>query len=284
MENLYDDYADVLGKVRQDTRLAPILDLVSLGIDYGYDTTLADIYYQPLSEPNDECIRLESLIVKVAVALGHRLGVGLHPQEVFKKPKETARILHGILEGFDAFEDKDAMFGILCSGEPPQYILENLVRHVYGDNELHFEDLVTVVEPRLLNALRNIWAAESAAAANEGDNNPRMARIIPYLRLYPVNPSSFVFMNLPDLVDLNTVVQSLDFSEENGVSDVDLLVMYCVGLAIIDADQYTVAYQKLEECLALINNEDLPEGPILKDAMVALKEIYGMEHTTDDQS
>lgn len=283
MENLYDDYADVLGKVRQEVRLAPILDLVSLGIEYGYDTTLADIYYQPLSEPNDECIRLEGLIVKVAVALGQRLGIGFNPQEVFKKPKETVRVLHGMLESFDAFEDKDALYGILCSGEPPQYILENMVRHVYGDNELHFEDLIEVVEPRLLNALRNIFAAQSAEDAKETETSPRMGRIVKYLRLYPANPSASVFMNLPALVDINAVVQSLDFSEDNGVSELELLVMYTVGLAIIDADHYDPAYEKLEECLALINNEDLPETPILKDALTGLKEIYDMGLEVDDE-
>ncbi|ANZ48619.1 hypothetical protein BIZ83_gp234 [Erwinia phage vB_EamM_ChrisDB] len=283
MENLYDDYADVLGKVRQEVRLAPILDLVSLGIDYGYDTTLADIYYQPLPEPNDECIRLEGIIVKVAVALGQRLGIGFNPQEVFKKPKETVRVLHGLLESFDEFEDKDALYGIMCSGEPAQFILENMARHVYGDNELHFEDLIVVVEPRLLNALRNIFAAQSAEDAEEGDNDPRMERIIPYLRQYPANPSAFVFMNLPTVVDLNAVVQSLDFSEENGISEIDLLVMYAVGLSIIGAADYQTAYGQLEENLALINNEDLPEGPILKDAMEGLKAVYAEELENHDE-
>lgn len=283
MENLYDDYADVLGKVRQETRLAPILDLVSLGIEYGYDTTLTDIYYQPLPEPNDECIRLEGVVVKVAVGLGQRVGIGFNPQEVFKKPKETVRVLHGILETFDAFEDKDALYGILCSGEPPQYILENMVRHVYGDNELHFEDLIVHVEPRLLNALRNIFAAESAEDAKETEVNPRMAQIIPYLRLYPANPSATVFMNLPAIVDINAVVQNLDFSEDNGLGELELLVIYTVGLAIMNAKQYDEAYDKLEDCLALINTDDLPEGPILKDAMTGLREIYGMGLEVDDE-
>lgn len=282
MENLYDDYADVLGKVRQEMRLAPLLDLVSLGIDYGYDTTLSDIYYKPLPEANDETIRLEAIIVKVAIALGQRLGVGFNPQEVFKKPKETARILHGLLESFDEFEDKDSLYGILCSGEPPQYILENMIRHVYGDNELHIENLIVVVEPRLLNALRNFMAAQSAEDASEGDINPRMTRIIPYLRLFPRNPSSYVFMNLPDLVDKNTIAQSLDFSEENGLSEVDLLVMYAVGLSIMDADTYDKAYVQLEENLALINNDDLPEGGILKEAMDALKAIYSVEQSDEE--
>lgn len=284
MENLYDDYADVLGQVRQEFRLAPLLDLVTLAIDYGYDTTLADIYYQPLPDQNDECLRLEALINRCAVALGQRLGVGFHPQQAFNKPKEVVRVLHGLLEAFEDFEDKDSLYGILCSGEPPQYILENLCRHVYGDNDLHFEDLIVVVEPRCLNVMRNFLAATSAEEANEGGINPRMSRIVPYLRIFPENPSSFVFLNLPDAVDETAVIQSLDFSEENGVGDIKLLAMYATGLAIIDNATYDEAYAALENKLALINTDDLPETPILQDAMAALKEIYAVEEPEDDQS
>jgi len=283
MENLYDDYADVLGMVRQEYRLAPLLDLVTLAIDYGYDTTLADIYYQPLPDQNEECLRLEAIINRCAIALAQRLGIGLHPQQALNKPKEVVRILHGLLETFDEFEDKDSLYGILCSGEPPQYILENLCRHVYGDNELHFEDLITVVEPRCLTVMRNFLAASASEEAEEGLANPRMARIVPYLRIFPENPSSFVFLNLPDVIDENAVIQSLDFSEDNAVSDIQLLTIYTVGLAIIAADTFEEAYELLEDKLVLLNNDELPEGPILKDALAALREIYGTQEDEDDE-
>ncbi|EPJ2511834.1 hypothetical protein ACTGOH_004791, partial [Salmonella enterica subsp. enterica serovar Bareilly] len=93
MIDIYTDYAAVLTVNRHEGRAAPMLDLVTLGMDYGYDVALSDVYSNPLSDPADETVRLESIIVKVAVGLGNRLGIGLNPQIVFQKPKETVRIL-----------------------------------------------------------------------------------------------------------------------------------------------------------------------------------------------
>lgn len=283
MSSLYEDYADKLGLVRQETRLAPMLDLVSLGIEYGYDTTLQDIYVNALPDMNDECIRLEEIINRVAVALAQRLGVGLNPQVAYRKPKEVVRIIHGLSSEFEEFEDTDTLYGILLSGEPDAYILENMVRYVYGDNDIHFEDLVVVVEPRVINVMRNFLAAGSAEAESATEINPRQQRVVQYLRVFPQNPSSYVFLNLADGTTPQDVIPSLDFSESNGVGEEELLAIYAVGLSIIDNDTFDTAYASLEEMLALINNDDVPEDPILKSGMEALKLIYALGVEGDDE-
>lgn len=283
MTNLYEDYADALGLVRQEFRLAPVLDLVSLAIEYGYDTTLTDIYVAPLPDQNEECLRLEAIINRCAVALAQRLGVGLNPQEAFKKPKEVVRIIHGLTSAFEEFEDTDTLYGILLSGEPPAYILENMVRYVYGDNDIHFEDLVVVVEPRVLTVMRNFLAATSAEQNAETENNPRMQRVVQYLRYFPQNPSSYVFLNLADTTDITSVVKALDFGEDTGLGEAELLTVYAVGLSIIQNDTFDKAYGALEEMLAQINSDEVPEEGILRDGLDALKAIYNTEVEEDEQ-
>ncbi|QQO90541.1 hypothetical protein pEaSNUABM42_00057 [Erwinia phage pEa_SNUABM_42] len=282
MTDLYEDYADTLGLVRQEGRLAPVLDLVSLAIEYGYDTTLMDIYTGQIPDMNEECLRLEALINRCACALAQRLGVGLNPQVAYRKPKEVVRILHGLTSAFEEFEDTDTLYGILLSGEPPAYILENMVRYVYGDNDIHFEDLVVVVEPRVMNVMRNFLAATSAEQQAEGTDNPRMQRVVQFLRVYPQNPSAYVFLNLSDTTDINSVVSALDFSDEGGVGESELLTIYAVGLSIIENETFDEAYAALEGMLELINSDEAPEEPILRDGLAGLKTIYGVEEQTDE--
>lgn len=277
MNNHYNDYADTLEQVRQELRLAPMLDLVSLAVEYGYDTTLDEIYYQPLPDLNDEVIRLEGTIIRCAVALAQRLGVGLNPQVAFNKPKEVVRIIHGLTDAFENFEDTDTLYGILLSGEPEQYIIENMIRYVYGDDDLHVEDLIVTVEPRTITVMRNFCAAMSAERSGESEFDARMARIVPYLRQYPQNPSSYVFMNLGPEIDVQALIKSLDFSDDNGVPELELLAIYAVGLSIINNDTYEDAYAALEGNLELINNENLPEGDVLKSCIAPLRAIYLLE-------
>lgn len=273
MIDIYTDYAAVLTVNRHEGRAAPMLDLVTLGMDYGYDVALSDVYSNPLSDPADETVRLESIIVKVAVGLGNRLGIGLNPQIVFQKPKETVRILHGVLEAFEEFEDSDALYGIVSSGETPEYILENMCRYVYGDENLHFEDLITVVSPRVLTVMENFLAAESLESQKRNSDDVRQERIVTYLRLFPENPSAFVFMNLPAEPDLTVVQQSLEFRVED-ISEIDLLTMYAVGLSIIPHAEFDGAYGDLEKNLALLNVDNVPPGEILRKGLEALKVIY----------
>lgn len=273
MIDIYTDYAAVLTVNRHEDRAAPMLDLVTLGMEYGYDVALSDVYSNPSADPADETIRLESIIVKVAVGLGNRLGIGLNPQIVFQKPKETVRILHGVLETFEDFEDSDALYGIVSSGETPEYILENMCRYVYGDENLHFDDLITVVSPRVLTVMENFLAAESLDEQSQGTDYERQARIVRYLRLFPENPSSYVFLNLPAVPDLTVVQQSLEFHVDD-VSEEDLLTIYAVGLSIIPHPEFDAAYADLEKNFALLNVDNLPQAEALRKGLEALKVIY----------
>ncbi|AWN08949.1 hypothetical protein MLDJOKPK_00125 [Salmonella phage SPAsTU] len=282
MIDIYTDYAAVLTVNRHEDRAAPMLDLVSLGMDYGYDVALSDVYFNPLSEPTEETVRLEGIIVKVAVALGNRLGVGLNPQIVFKKPKETVRILHGLLEKFEEFEDTDTLYGIVLSGETPEYILENMCRYVYGDDNLHFEDLITVVSPRVMTVMQNFLSASALEAQNAGNDYLRQGRVVAYLRAFPENPSAFVFLNLPPEPDLTVVQQSFDYAADD-ISEEDLLIMYSVGLSIIPNETFDEAYDDLAKNFALLNAENLPAGDLLRRAMGALKAIYGMDDEQEEE-
>ncbi|QVW55165.1 hypothetical protein pEaSNUABM29_00121 [Erwinia phage pEa_SNUABM_29] len=283
MIDIYTDYAAVLTVNRHEDRAAPMLDLVTLGMEYGYDVALSDAYYNPLSEPAEETIRLEGIIVKVAVALGNRLGVGLNPQIVYQKPKETVRILHGLLEKFEEFEDTDTLYGIVLSGETPEYILENMCRYVYGDDQLHFEDLITQVGPRVMTVMQNFLSAAALEQQDAGNDYLRQGRIVAYLRAFPENPSAFVFLNLPPEPDLTVVQQSFDYDADD-ISEEDLLIMYSVGLSIIPNETYDDAYEALSRNFALLNSENLPANDLLRRAMGALKVIYGNDEEGEEEN
>lgn len=281
MIDIYTDYAAVLTVNRHTDRAAPMLDLVSLGMDYGYDVALSDVYYNPSADPGDETIRLEAIIVKCAVALGNRLGVGLNPQQVYHKPKETVRILHGLLVAFEEFDDSDALYGIVMSGETPEYILENVCRYVYGDANIHFEDLVETVGPRVMTVLRNFLSA-SALDEQKGDNDYlRIGRVAAFLRVFPQNPSAFVFLNLPQSPDLTVVQQSLIFDDEDYTDD-EYLTMYSVGLSIIESDTYEDAYAVLSDNLDKLNTDGFPTLSLLEAGMAALKTIYGHDAAQEE--
>ncbi|ANZ50481.1 hypothetical protein STRATTON_56 [Erwinia phage vB_EamM_Stratton] len=283
MIDIYTDYAAVLTVNRHEDRAAPMLDLVTLGIDYGYDVALSDVYFEPSSDPADETIRLEGIIVKCAVALGNRLGVALNPQIVYHKPKETVRILHGLLEKFEDFDDSDSLYGIVMSGETPEHILENMCRVVYGDNNLHFEDLVISVGPRVMTVMRNYLAA-AALEEQKGDNDYlRIGRIAAYLRTFPQNPSAFVFLNLPQEPDMLVVQQALSFADDE-YSDDELLLMYAVGLSVIPFDDFDGAYGALAGNLEKINTDNYPPLPILEQGLVALKTIYGQDRAQEEEN
>lgn len=281
MIDIYTDYAAVLTVNRHEDRAAPMLDLVTLGIDYGYDVALSYVYFEPSADPADETIRLEGIIVKCAVALANRLGVGLNPQIVYQKPKEAVRILHGLLEKFEDFDDSDSLYGIVMSGETPEFILENMCRLVYGDNNLHFDDLVVRVGPRVMTVMRNYL---SAAALDEqrGDTDYlRIGRVAAYLRAFPQNPSAFAFLNLPQEPDLLVVQQSFIFDEED-YTDEEYLVMYSVGLSIIPNDTFDDAYAALAGNLDKLNTDNFPTLPLLEAGMKALKIIYGHDNEQED--
>lgn len=274
MTDIYDDYADKLTTQRHETRAAPMLDLVSLALEYGYEPTLSNIYFEPIPDPNDEVLRIEQIIMQCAIALAGRLGVGLNPQVANHKPKEVVRIIHGLTGSFEEFEDTDTLYGIVLSGEPAQFILENMIRYVYGDDDLHVEDLITNVEPRVLTVMENFLAATSLDG--QGEVDVRTGRVANYLRTFPQNPSAWVFMNLPPLVDLTVLTQSLDFADDNGLSAEETLVIYSVGLTIAICEDYDTAYTQLEKSLEMINNDDEDPRPILEQAIIGLKTIYGV--------
>lgn len=274
MIDIYTDYAAVLTVNRHESRAAPMLDLVTLGIDYGYDVALSDLYYRPSSDPADETVRLEGIIVKCAVALGNRLGVGMNPQIVYQKPKETVRILQGLLERFEDYDDSDSLYGIVMSGETPEYILENMCRLVYGDDNLHFEDLIERVGPRVMTVMRNFL---SAAALDERKSDPdyaRIGRIAAYLRAFPQNPSAFIFLNLPQEPDMLAIQQSLVFDEED-YTDEEYLVMYSVGLSVVANETFDSAYSALASNLDNLNTDNFPTLQLLEAGLKSLKEIYG---------
>ncbi|HCM8676836.1 TPA: hypothetical protein N4790_004560, partial [Shigella sonnei] len=247
----------------------------------GYDVALSDVYWQPSSDPADETVRLEGIIVKCAVALGNRLGVALNPQEVFRKPKETVRILDGITSKFEEFEDTDTLYGLVMSGETPEFILESICRYVYGDDNIHFEDLVIRVSPRVMTVMRNYLSAMVVDEQLAVGNDARLTRIAEYLRLYPQNPSAFVFLNLPEDPDLTVVQQSLVFDVED-YSETELLEMYTVGLSIIDNDDFDDAYADLSTNLEKLNNDGLQPITVLQPALKSLRLIYQVEEAEHD--
>jgi len=280
--NIYDDVADQITMYRHETRAAPMLDLTALILEFGYDVAMTEIYANPLPDQNDETIRYEMLVNHCAVALAAKLGVAVNPQVSFNKPREMVRIIQGLTSAFEEFEDMDTLYGIVLSGEPPMFVLENMIRYVYGDDNLHMEDLIVNVEPRVMTVMRNFLSAASLDA-QAGDTDPRTARIAQYLRVFPQNPSAWTFMNLPPQVDLTTLVKSLDFEEDNGVAPDELLLVYSVGMSVAVADNFDAAYAQLERSLELINNEGISPLPILQHGVEALRTIYPSETESDEQ-
>ncbi|QXO09478.1 hypothetical protein pEaSNUABM11_00054 [Erwinia phage pEa_SNUABM_11] len=280
--NIYDDVADQLIMYRHETRAAPLLDLVTILLDNGYEPALTEIYHQPLPDPNDETIRYEEIIVRCTVAFASKCGVAYNPQQVFRKPKEAGLILHGLLEGFEDNEDTDTLYGIVLSGEPPIFVLENLIRYVFGDDNLHVEDLIINVEKRVMTVLQNFLAAITLEKANL-QTDTRVPLLAAYLRYFPQNPVAWAFLNLPAQVDEKTLIQQFDFDEDNGVNQTELLVIYAVGLCVAQYSDFDGAYTHLEKALEALNADGLSVSPILQEGLQALKTIYG-EKVEDEQA
>lgn len=274
---IYVDCYNVITAARTEMRAAAMMDLVSLAIEFDYIPTLEEIYLNPLSETNDESIRIEHIIIRCAVSLAGRMGVALDRNEAYNKPKEVVRILQGLTSEFEAYEDTDTLYAILSSGEADQHILENLIRYVYGDDNLFIEDLIVNVEPRVLNVMRNYMAASSEESASGSEITPRQQRIVSYLRLFPENPSAFVFLNLSPEANAETIASALDFTVESKLGDASLLTIYTVGLAIVFNETFDAAYASLEDMLALINADEVPEDLVLPRALKAIRVIYGSE-------
>ncbi|MGL5397260.1 MAG: hypothetical protein ACRDBQ_18585 [Shewanella sp.] len=277
VDPIYADCYEIITTARHELRAAPMMDLVSLALAFDYTPTLEEIYLNPLSDTNEECIRIEHIIIRCAVSLAGRLGVGLDHNEAYNKPKEVVRIIQGLTSEFETYEDTDTLYAILLSGEPEQYILENLIRYVYGDDNLFIEDLITNVEPRVLNVMRNYMTAEAEASSSATEVTQRQQRIVSYLRLFPENPSAFVFLNISSEADAESVAGALDFTVESRIGDADLLTIYTVGLAITFNEDFDTAYASLEKMLALINADEVPENLVLPRALTAIKAIYGSE-------
>jgi hypothetical protein len=273
--NIYDDVADQLIAHRHETRAAAMLDLTTILIDNGYEPALTEIYHQPIPDPNEETIRYEEIIIRCAKNFGSKCGIAFNPQVAWHKPKETGLILHGLLEGFEANEDVDTLYGIVLSGEPPIFVLENLIRYVFGDDNLHVEDLIINVENRVMTVLQNFLSA-ATIEKNNLNTNDRMAHIAAYLRYYPQNPSAWVFMNLPPEVEEKVLIQQLDFGEDNGVSALELLAIYSVGLCVAQCDDFDSAYTQLEKSFEALNTDGYPATPTLQEGLQALKTIYGV--------
>lgn len=126
-----------------------------------------------------------------------------------------------------------------------------------------------------MTVLQNFLAA-ATIEKNNLNTDDRMARIAAYLRYYPENPSAWVFMNLPAEIDQKVLIQQLDFGDENGVSALQLLAIYSVGLSVAQCDDFDSAYTQLEKSFEALNTDGYPTSPTLQDGLQALKSIYGV--------
>ncbi len=272
---LYEFYANCLIEIRAPERAAPLTELVSLLIDFGYAESLSRIHYVAKDNLQNDIIAIEKIILDCAVHFGFKLGVGLDPEQVNRIPSVVVRLFNTLTGDMEDFEDFETLHVIVNSGETEEYILENIMRHVYADQSIFVDGLFLNVEPRVVTVIQSYLEAlvvENDASDVDYDSQARLVR---YIRRYPINPMINLFANAAYKQKPKAIADSLVWEEE--FDQKELSVIYLVGLVCVDSLTYQEAYDRLEERVHWLPVEPEETEECLQAAVGGLKDIYTKE-------
>lgn len=272
MNTLYNAYAQIINTVRTPERASPMMELVALCIDNDYEPMLDRLDDDLADDLCDYVFVVEGHVFDAVRAFLSSLGLSARSDMMFRRPKDSLRLLKAVLLDIEEFEDYGTLQAIALSGEPPSLMLESMLQYMHGDSTIQIVDMIDNVEPRLVNIITNYLTARVIADEKTGFDYAAANRLARYIRTYPDNPSIWAFSNMSPEADLKTVADSLDFPEE--MSESRLLEIYTVGLAMANADKEEDALARLEVCLSMINSHELPTADILEKAKETIGTIY----------
>ena len=272
-EELYEFYSNCLIEARAPERAAPLVELVTLLLDFEYGDELADIHNLVKDNLQEDIIPVERVIVRCAVALASTMGVALDPDKVYAVPSATLRLLHALTGDFEEFEDFDTLLAIACSGETEEYILENMIRHIHVDAGIFLDGLIINVEPRVMIVITNYLEAKMLENEESDIDYDAQARLVRYIRVYPTNPMVSTFVNAAYKLNPSVVADNLVWEDPMG--NIELAIIYLVGLVTMDSDNYNLAYARMEKRVHWLHVEDDAEiTEVLSKAVIGLKQVY----------
>lgn len=272
---LYDFYANCLIEIRAPERAAPLVELVSLLLDFGYNESLSEIHNVAKDNLANDIVAIEKIIVKCAINFGSKLGVALDPERVYAVPSVVVRLFNTLTGDMEDFEDFETLHVIANSGESEDFVLENIMRHIYADESIFVDGLIWNVEPRVITVIQNYLEAKVVENDATDVDYDAQARLVRYIRQYPTNPMVNLFANAAYKQKPKTIADSLVWDED--YDQAELAVMYLVGLVCVDSETYDIAYPKLEERVNWLPIEPEDTDHFLKEAVAGLKEIYAQE-------
>lgn len=271
---------DLVTSQRHETRAAAVMDLVEILLNEGYEDQLTNVFLDDAPEVEG----VEGLIFGLIRQLGHIYGIAFTEDGINEQPRVAVRVLLTVIERLETYEDINELYGVVMSEETDIIILEQLTRLMFGDQNIHFEGVVELVEPRTMTTIRNFITANQIEEFEEGIR----PMVVAYLRRYPENPSPYVFINAPAKPNILLLSKMLDWSPENGIDELKLTAIYAVGLTILLSEGYNDAIERVENVVQSILPPDVTDlfeiGKIVKEASQGLLDIYGHTPEEDDEA
>lgn len=271
---------DLVTSQRHETRAAAVMDLVEILLNEGYEDQLTNVFLDDAPEVEG----VEGLIFGLIRQLGHIYGLAFTEDGINEQPRVVVRALLTVIERLETYEDINELYGVVMSEETDIIILEQLTRLMFGDQNIHFEGVVELVEPRTMTTIRNFITANQIEEFEEGIR----PMVVAYLRRYPENPSPYVFINAPAKPNILLLSKMLDWSPENGIDELKLTAIYAVGLTILLSEGYNDAIERVENVVQSILPPDVTDlfeiGKIVKEASQGLLDIYGHTPEEDDEA
>lgn len=281
MNPLFNSYANVINNQRHPTRSSPMLQLVSLCIDNDYEPMLDKLDDDLLDDPSTYVFTMEGYVMEAVRAFLSSLGLQLRVDEAFKRPRDVELLLKGILLDIEEFEDYSTLQAIALSGEPFEMILENMLQYIHGEQGIQVVDMIECVEPRLVDVITNYLTMRVTEDEKSGFDYDAAIRLARYIRAYPDNPSVWAFSNASVEADLKELAESLTYPEN--YSEERLVEIYGVGLAITNTSDEKAALAKLEDCVAMVNSDELPTANILLNAAKTIEMVYLVATLNDEE-
>tara|TARA_Y100001960_G_scaffold128678_1_gene137051 strand:- start:591 stop:1421 length:831 start_codon:yes stop_codon:yes gene_type:complete len=272
---LFEFYANCLIEVRAPERAAPLVELVELLMDFGYDESLSEIHNVAKDNLQNDILAIEKIIINCTVHFGSKLGVSLDPARVNAVPSVVARLLYTLTGDLEDFEDFETLHVIANSGETEEFILENIMRHIYADESIFLDGLFLNVEPRVVTVIQTYLEARIIENDATDVDYDAQARLVRYIRRYPTNPMVNLFANAAYKQKAKTIADSLQWDED--YKQFELAIIYLVGLVCVDSVTYEEAYPRLEERVNWLPVEPEETDLVLAEAVDGLKAVYEQE-------
>lgn len=283
MDEIIEQYAEILYGTRHQERADAWMRILGIILQFDYEPELVKLNMIVSSDTNstDVIDQTEDLILRCAESIGRRMQITFDTDVCFRYPASLASVLEALTGGLEEFEDYQTLLAIANSGEPIQYVLENMIRYMDGTDKFEVDGIIINVSPTLLTVLITHFEARAAEDDYEATENPILLLLGRYAKRFPVNPEITTFIHAPDTIDPKVLADDLEMPEDEAAYT-EMLTVYGVGLSILGNLEYDMAYAALEERMGWLNGLDVDLTVPLRKAAVALREIYPEEDEVDE--